>query len=191
MNEVGIDVKSIKIEKKVLPQDSFPEELRNLMVELSKKDGSNPFEEIKTVFKNDLFELSLRDESSGTQRLYDFLSVYLRAMEGDKVLICDELERAIHPEIVKHLVAKVAKNKDSSMQLIGATHSMELLDQSLVRRDQVFFTQLEKEYRSTNLYSLWDIKNVRNTENLRSNYLAGKYGGIPFIRDYLEEGSDE
>ena len=53
----------------------------------------------------------------------------------------------------------------------------------LFRRDQIWFTELKKEDRSTDLYSLSDIKNVRKDENIRKGYMLGKYGGIPMLNN--------
>ena len=70
--------------------------------------------------------------------------------------------------------------KDKFAQLIFSTHDTSLLDTDLFRRDQVWFTQLNKE-RATDLYSLVEIKNVRKSENLEKGYVSGKYGAIPML----------
>ena len=71
-------------------------------------------------------------------------------------------------------------NKDQFAQLIFSTHDTSLLDSTLFRRDQIWFTQLDHQ-RSTDLYSLAEIKNVRKTENLEKGYISGKYGAIPIL----------
>ena len=54
----------------------------------------------------------------------------------------------------------------------------------LFRRDQIWFTELDNQ-RSTTLYSLSEIKNIRKTESLSKNYIAGKYGAIPILNKTL------
>ena len=68
-------------------------------------------------------------------------------------------------------------------QLIFTTHDTSLLDSELFRRDQIWFTQLKPETRSTDLYSLVEIRNVRNNENLAKGYVEGKYGAIPVLNE--------
>ena len=51
-----------------------------------------------------LYPLSLGEESLGTQQLF-FLSPLLRqTLEAGKVLVVDEIDRSLHPFIVKYLV---------------------------------------------------------------------------------------
>ena len=65
-------------------------------------------------------------------------------------------------------------------QLFFTTHDTGLLNLDLFRRDQIWFTEL-KEDRSTDLYSLAEIKNVRKDENFGKGYISGKYGAIPML----------
>ena len=66
-------------------------------------------------------------------------------------------------------------------QLIFTTHETGLLNLDLFRRDQIWFTELKKNERSTDLYSLAEIKNVRKEENFGKGYISGKYGAIPML----------
>lgn len=66
-------------------------------------------------------------------------------------------------------------------QLIFTTHETGLLNLNLFRRDQIWFTELKNSERSTDLYSLAEIKNVRKEENYGKGYIAGKYGAIPML----------
>jgi len=55
-----------------------------------------------------------------------------------------------------------------------------LLDNSLFRRDQIWFSEKNK-YGATDIYSLAEFKNVRANENFEKNYLQGKYSAIPYL----------
>ena len=57
------------------------------------------------------------------------------------------------------------------------------MDPDLFRRDQIWFTQLKPEIRSTDLYSLVEIRNVRKNENLAKGYINGKYDAIPVLNN--------
>ena len=61
---------------------------------------------------------------------------------------------------------------------------MELLDQNLIRRDQIWFTELKPEGRETELYSLAEYNGVRNDENLRRGYIEHRYGSWPNIEQF-------
>ena len=44
---------------------------------------------------------------------------------------------------------------------------------------------MRRDTRSTDLYSLAEIKNVRKDENISKGYIAGKYGAIPMLNQNL------
>ena len=75
----------------------------------------------------------------------------------------------------------VNTQESQSAQLIFTTHETGLLNLDLFRRDQIWFTEIKEEDRSTDLYSLAEIKNVRKDENFGKGYIAGKYGAIPML----------
>ena len=77
-------------------------------------------------------------------------------------------------------------NKKSA-QLIFNTHEISLLDLNLFRRDQIWFTELNSLNRSTELYSLAEIKSVRKDENYGKGYISGRYGAIPMLNENLAE----
>ena len=65
-------------------------------------------------------------------------------------------------------------------QLIFATHDIGLLDQKLLRRDQIWFVEKNEKNAETDLYALTDFS-PRKGENIQKGYLQGRYGAIPFI----------
>jgi AAA15 family ATPase/GTPase len=74
-----------------------------------------------------------------------------------------------------------AANKKA--QLIFATHDTNLLTPQLLRRDQVCFVEKDQQGAS-HFYSLADFKGVRNDASFEKDYIAGKYGAIPFLGDF-------
>ena len=66
----------------------------------------------------------------------------------------------------------------SSAAGIFTTHETGLLDLGLFRRDQIWFTELNEKYRSTEMYSMAEIKNVRKDEKYGRGYISGRYGAI-------------
>ena len=65
--------------------------------------------------------------------------------------------------------------------MIFTTHETGLLNLDVFRRDQIWFTELREDDRSTDLYSLVEIKNVRKEDNFNRAYISGKYGAIPML----------
>ncbi len=129
-------------------------------------------------FETDLFQ----EESGGIKKLFAILCPIIDILVNGKVLICDELESSLHESLVYGLV-KLFINTDSESfaQMVFTTHETGLLNLDLFRRDQIWFTELTGNERSTDLYSLAEIKNVRKEENFGKGYIAGKYGAIPML----------
>jgi AAA15 family ATPase/GTPase len=102
-------------------------------------------------------------------------------------MMIDEIETSLHPLLVREIIGLFASlhlpEASGYPQLLFTTHNPLLLDQTLLRRDQIWFTEKDREG-ATRLYPLTDYK-PRNDEALVKGYLAGRYGGIPFIPEGL------
>ncbi|MBQ8159985.1 MAG: ATP-binding protein [Clostridia bacterium] len=142
---------------------------------------------ITAKVKYDRFETDLmQEESAGITKLLAFVCLLIDTIIGGRVLFCDSLESDFHPSLLRGLVKQFETvNFETFPQMIFTTHETELLNLDLFRRDQIWFTELRKEDRSTDLYSLIAIKNVRKEENFERGYLAGKYGAIPVVNLHL------
>jgi len=124
-------------------------------------------------------------ESDGTIKFFNYSGVILDKLENGGTLIIDEFDARLHPLLTRKLVkmfnSPVSNRKNA--QLVFVTHDTNLLDNSLLRRDQIYFT--EKNKRSeTVLYSLADFKGIRNDATYEKDYIKGKYGAIPFLGNY-------
>jgi AAA15 family ATPase/GTPase len=121
----------------------------------------------------------LEEESDGTVRLLDFVPAFKNLISSEKVYIVDEIERSIHPLLIKELVKKFSLDNKTRGQLIFTTHESNLLDQEIFRQYEIWF--VEKDLNgSTDLYSLSDFKEHK-TIDIRKGYLNGRYGSIPFL----------
>jgi len=120
----------------------------------------------------------LEDESDGTKKLFEFIPLFKEIIEEDKVYIIDEIERSIHPTIIKELIAKFSNERKTRGQLIFSTHESNLLDQEIFRQDEIWFAEKD-DNASTKLYPLSDFK-VHHTKNIEKGYLNGRFGAIPF-----------
>jgi AAA15 family ATPase/GTPase len=124
--------------------------------------------------------LELTEESDGTRRLLNLIPAlhYLRTTNA--VYVIDEIDRSLHPILVKEFLEFFLKSHDrASRQLILTTHESNLLDQDLLRRDEIWFAEKDQSG-ATRLYSLLDFK-VRNDLEIRKHYLQGRFGAVPFL----------
>ena len=122
------------------------------------------------------------EESDGTQRLFFMMLTILDIVKNNKILLVDEIERSLHTRLVEYIISLF--NRSESAQLIYTTHNTYLLDNSKVRKDQVYFTNKRVDG-STDLYSLYDYKDFRDTMDLEKAYLQGRFDAIPYINDSL------
>lgn len=127
-----------------------------------------------------IVKMDLADESDGTRRLLDLLPAIHQLQKSGGVYFVDEIDRSMHPILVKRLFELFLSScRDSMSQLIVTTHESNLLDLDLLRRDEIWFAEKDHE-QATRLYSLADFK-VRKDLEIRKNYLQGRFGAIPFL----------
>ena len=132
------------------------------------------------------YHLNLYSESEGTIKCI-MLYLYARAaIRNNGTLIFDELDIKLHTLLLKYIIDLFYDN-NSSAQLIYTTHDTTLLDKRFFRRDQIWFVQKD-EYGYSELSALSDFK-VRSDASFEKDYLAGVYGGIPFLKEFqMREG---
>lgn len=127
--------------------------------------------------KSAFFDLD--EESDGTVRLLDFVPAFKSIISNEKVFVVDEIERSVHPLLIKELVQKFSLDPNTKGQLIFSTHESNLLDQSIFRQDEIWFAEKNIDG-ATDLYSLNDFKEHK-TIDIQKGYLSGRYGSIPFL----------
>jgi AAA15 family ATPase/GTPase len=160
-------------------------------VALDNESGLNVEASVKMLHKtnsaekaedNTFFTLPLERESKGTQRFFARIGPWIKALEKGSILLVDEIEASLHPMLTRSLVEMIQNQNINTnhAQLIFTTHDVMLLDLTLLRRDQIWFTDKDPEAITTELFSLWDFS-VHKGENIRKGYLQGRYGAIPFF----------
>ncbi len=132
------------------------------------------------------YPLDLFYESEGTIKSI-MLFIYARmAILNDSSIFVDELNIKLHPLLLKFIV-DLFYDEHSTAQLIYTTHDTTLMDKKFFRRDQIWFVQKD-EYGYSQLCALSDFK-VRSDASFEKDYLAGVYGGIPLLKEFvMEEG---
>lgn len=127
--------------------------------------------------KEVLFEI--KEESDGTQRLFDFIPMIDKLLKYDCTYIVDEFDRSLHPFLLQKLVRKIMSSKTKG-QIVFTTHEASLLDCKIFRADEIWFVEKDKEKQSTQLYTLSEFK-PRYDLDIEKGYLNGRFGAIPFL----------
>lgn len=123
------------------------------------------------------------EESSGTQEFFHMMLTILNIIRGNKVLLIDEISSGLHVKLVEYILNLF--HQSESAQLIFSTHNTNLLNMKKIRKDQVYFVNKRADG-SSDLYSLFDYKDFRETMDAEKAYLQGRFDAIP----YIDESSD-
>ncbi len=124
-------------------------------------------------------------ESAGTQRFFALAGPWLDILRNGSTVCIDELETSLHPLMLRALLELMfsASENPNGAQILFTTHNPLLLDATLLRRDQVWFTDKD-EHGAAHLYPLTDYQ-PRKGESLVRGYLSGRYGAVPFLPEGL------
>lgn len=131
------------------------------------------------------FELSLGDESDGTKRLMALAPAIEKTLNNGGVLVVDELEKGLHLILLEYVISRYQHKRSNKKQaqIIFTTHETALLNQEILRRDQIYFVDKNKKDGITNLYSLFDFNLRSDMINIQKAYLMGKFGAVPTIEE--------
>ncbi len=128
-----------------------------------------------------LFELS--DESDGTRRLLNLIPALTLVSNRQKprVVFIDEIDRSLHHLLTKKLIEAYLSecSPETRSQLFFTTHDALLMDQNILRRDEMQL--VDKNDGRSELISVSDFR-LRHDKDLLKSYLYGRLGGVPNIR---------
>lgn len=128
------------------------------------------------------FDFGFEEESDGTRRLFDLMDMLLNKRE-DMLYIVDELERSLHPKLTERFLQMFMQlHSEERMQLLFTTHESSIMDQSIFRRDEIWFIERGADNASV-IYSLDRFKE-RYDKDLSKAYLEGRYGAVPVFRAF-------
>lgn len=152
------------------------------------------FDEHGERIGNVSFDLRER-ESSGTNKVIDISGPIFDVLLTGGILVVDELDAKLHPLMTAAItnLFNSAEYNVHNAQLIFATHDTNLLSYGRFRRDQIYFLEKDK-FEATDLYSLVEYEEdgvkIRKDRSFEKDYIAGRYGAIPFIGDFDKVLSD-
>lgn len=118
------------------------------------------------------------EESEGTKTLFRMMVRMIGIIHEGKMLLVDEIDNSLHTQLVEFVIGMF--NHSNHAQLIYTIHNTHLLNTDFQRRDQVYFVN-KREDGSSDLYSLFDFKDFRDTLDMEKAYLQGRFDAIPII----------
>ena len=178
---------------------SFDESIVDLRVEVVKDDADTKHRTLtidaghKVIGSDEISYIPLKYESAGTLKMFALYPFVHEVLENGGLLFVDELNARLHPILVRCFVQMFLDPdmNPQNAQLIFTSHDSWQLNNGTFRRDEIWFTEKDKDGVSS-LYSLADFiseegKSIRSEENFEKNYLLGKYGGIPKMKKFIED----
>ena len=127
------------------------------------------------------YNLNLSYESSGTKQLFVLLKSILTALAYGSVVVIDEFDVNLHPEMVIALFGLFTQEETNpkNAQLLFSTQSHLILNEL----DKYQIVLVEKnEHGISEAWRLDEMSDVRSDDNYYTKYLAGAYGAVPEIQ---------
>lgn len=159
---------------------------------------NNPFIEIDDSFLNgrylaynaeavhvvggQQFKLPLHMESNGIRALLPLLVKILTALRNGGIVVYDEIEKGLHPQLV-HYILDLFYDEDINSgraQLLCTSHSADCMN--FLEKYQIIITDKDS-LQASRAYRLSDLRGVRKDDNYMQKYLAGAYGGTPELTE--------
>lgn len=162
----------------------------NSFFNLEVKEGEEPkLTTIKLRHGKSVFDFDFEEESDGTKRLFDLIDMLLK-QEDDVVFVVDELDRSLHPKLTEKFIELFSERHSlDKTQLIFTTHEDTLLTENLLRRDEIWFVERNKD-NTSELYSLDKFKE-RYDKKLDKAYLEGRYGAVPVFKSFSFKSEED
>lgn len=158
---------------------------------LSKRDES-----LNYVFKGTR-ENQLFLTNSVSQKVETFRAVYdwfdkltffsdlskLSEVVTNKIYLIDVSNNNLHTLLTRQLLEFYLSNcsKDTRSQVLFTTHDVQLMDQNIFRRDEIWVAERDSFGNST-LIPFSAYKDICYDKDIRKSYLQGRLGGIPNLK---------
>jgi uncharacterized protein len=178
INSVFRQMDFVKIINKVKSSGDVGEFYQPYSLILSKRDVFNELGE-----KVDMDISKFDDEASeGTKKLFSYAGRILECINHGGTMIIDEFGSTLHTLLTKAIINMFNSEENKFAQLCFVVHDTNLLNKDLLRRDQVYFVEKNSKA-ETSIYSLFEINGIRKDASYEKDYIKGKYGAIPFVKN--------
>lgn len=130
-------------------------------------------------------EIPLSDESKGTIKIFFIMMEIMKCIKDNKIYCFDDMNAYLHPKLCASIIEQFSNQTNTYAQLIFNSHDMINMNNSLFRRDEIWFVYRDEEYSSV-LVPLSNIVNykgqqIRNDAKYSKQYLEGRFGSDPYI----------
>lgn len=121
-------------------------------------------------------------ENWGTQVLLARLNDLLRVLDQGSLLVVDELDTSLHPDLCRALVGLFSDRRSNpkGAQLLFTSHDRELL--GALRRDEVVLVDKDREGVSR-LRTAAEFRGLRGRDDRVRAHRNGRMGGVPVLGD--------
>ena len=197
---IDLGIRNIEVKKTPLPAgDEAVAQLKRLLAASGIPVPSGVLNRVEIFAEHDVYadgkkqgtlQMPFENESEGTQQVFALAGLWFGALRSGATLFVDEFGASLHTKLAVELVKLFLQPCNVTAQLVVATHDTHLLRRDLLRRDQIWFTEKAADGAS-DLYSLVEYRinqatAVRNDASFGKDYLAGKYGAIPYFGDVAQ-----
>ena len=186
LNEADLGIDDVRVTKEIFNPKNLPQDMSDNVRQVIVKEMENKeLYDVKTIHQDsdgESIEFDLEDESDGTRKIFALAGPFLDSLERGHVVFIDELPDNLHPGLVKFLVGLFNNKKTNpgNAQLVLTTHETHILNQTILRRDQIWFCEKDGT-RATRVFPLTDFRPRKMRENLEAAYLSGRYGAVPYV----------
>ena len=205
LKQMDLGFSELKPEEQPIDDNFFPPGLpQKFKEEFIKRHPNEMMRSLKSAHtfqhKDGNTSLKLFDtedmESEGTLKILDLSGPIISTLINGYTLIVDELDAKLHPFLTKKIINifNSRKGNPNNAQLIFATHDTNLLNNEILRRDQIWFAEKERTHESTILKRLSEIemsdegefRKVRRDRIFEKDYFEKKYGALPEVTEEFD-----
>lgn len=131
--------------------------------------------ELYMIRKDINFWMPIALESLGNKTLLSMLPGLLQVVEHGGMFIVDEFSSAFHNEL-EELIVRYFMRESKNAQMFFVSHSTNLMKTTLLRPDQIYTVDFDKEGSRIKRVS---SEQPRESQNMEKMYLSGVFGGLP------------
>ncbi len=120
--------------------------------------------------------------SNGTRNYMGLNIIFRQLLEKQAFITVDEMENAIHPDLLEKIIYDFLTAKNNHSQIIMATHYSGLMETVMLRPDSIHFVE-KKDDGSSELYALTDFKDLNSlNSSIYKAYRDGRFGAVAKIK---------
>lgn len=121
------------------------------------------------------------EESNGTRRLFDLLPLLMLKNDKSRLVLIDEIDQSLHTLLTQKLIKDFFNsNLTSKIQFLITTHDVNLLNQEILRGDEILLISKNNLSHASSVQQFSDFKRRADREVI-GRYLNGEFGAIPKI----------